>query len=543
MCGIFGGNTPLLMNNPEKLLRHRGPDQHGKVTFKIPDQTPFIFGMTRLNIVDRHDIPVPFKAKNAYIAFNGEIYNWREIRHELEKKGVAFVTHTDVEVVIHAYLKWGPACLNRFNGMFALAIWNKGELFLARDRLGKKPLFYYHDKKEGCAFGSEIKVFKDLEYEEIDVCEKLEFYFNEHTPFKNIKSLKPGEYLLYDSKSKKAHTHTWWTYPKYQGTITDKETALAEFLPLFENACSIRKVADVPVTLFLSGGIDSSLIQAMLGFKQTYTVQFSEFAKTIDEENLVKEFAELRKFKSIIIRPSQKEFEEMLPDLARHIEFPVGSFSVFPLYCLAKAARKDGFKVALSGEGADEFFNGYFRNEMLLAEDATITHYHQGAYSHLTTHYFGSRVERECRMASRGGAQDIPLLKNLFAAYWNEQAPFSHNLSAIESTFFLQPLLIMADRMSMANSLEVRNPFMDHRIVEFSTKLTPELRFNQRGKYILFEALKKVLGTDDLGILKRKEKHGLPSPVNTWFFKKNNFDRKDWNRILLGECLSQMALR
>ncbi len=201
----------------------------------------------------------------------------------------------------------------------------------------------------------------------------------------------------------------------------------------------------------------------------------------------------------------------------------MGSFSIFPLFCLAKQARANGFKVALSGEGADEFFNGYYRNELLLDEDARIERHLTGAYKHLTARYFGSRLERMSRMASRDGPNGVALLTELFGRCWDENAPFVHNMSSVEATIFLQPLLMMADRMSMGNGLEVRNPFIDYRIVEFSAKLAPEVRYGPdgRGKYILREALRRLVGNDALAITRRPTKHGLPSPVNTWLFRKN----------------------
>jgi asparagine synthase (glutamine-hydrolysing) len=543
MCGIYGGHPSLLQSNADELLFHRGPDQHGSQTFQDRRRSPLVMGMTRLNIVDRRDMPIPFTARGACIVFNGEIYNWREIRAKLEKAGIRFETETDTEVVLHAFLEWGPACLDRFNGMFAFAIWHNGELFLARDRLGKKPVFYCVEGEE-LAFASELKAFSRLEFVEVDLCERLEFYFDEHTPYRNVKSLKPGEYMIYDTATRRLRLSKWWTYPEYQGTIGDLKKGVSEFLPLFEDACRLRQIADVPVTLFLSGGIDSSLIQAFLKLETTYTVQFPEFKETINEQDLVREYAEFLKFEARMISPTREQFLDLFPYLARYIEFPVGSFSIFPLFCLARQARADGFKVALSGEGADEFFNGYYRNEMLLEENVFLGTYMAGPYKHLATRYFGSDLERQCRMASRNGINDVSLLVKSFAPLWSEGKPFAHNVSVIESCVFLQALLVMADRMSMGNSLEVRNPFMDYRIVEFSTKLVPELRYNHgRGKYILREALKQVLGTDKLGITKRPVKHGLPSPVNAWLFRRNNFERKDWNRIMLGECLRQLTLR
>src|SRR5436309_503867 len=133
MCGIYGGHPALLQSNAGQLLLHRGPDQQGSQAFQDRKGSPFLMGMTRLSIVDRRDMPIPFTARGASIVFNGEIYNWREIRTKLEKSGTRFETQTDTEVVLHAFLEWGPACLDRFNGMFAFAVWHNGELFIARD--------------------------------------------------------------------------------------------------------------------------------------------------------------------------------------------------------------------------------------------------------------------------------------------------------------------------------------------------------------------------------------------------------------------------
>jgi asparagine synthase (glutamine-hydrolysing) len=542
MCGIFGGNPRLLADDCEQRLLHRGPDQQGRQVLQDRRAEPFVMGMTRLSIIDLTRIPVPYEAGGAWITYNGEVYNWKEIRVELEQQGVQFRTHTDTEVVLQAYLRWGPQCLERFNGMFALAIWRDGEVFVARDRFGKKPLFLYTDP-DGLAFASEIKAFRRLEFREVDVCERLEFYFDEHAPFDGVTSLRPGEYALYDTATRQLTRTRWWHLPAYTGSITDLGEALDEFIPLFQDACRLRLRSDVPVTLFLSGGVDSSLIQATVKLDTTYTVQFQEFAQTIDEESLVKEYATHLGFEARVIHPSRKDFDDAFPRLARFIESPVGSFSVFPLYCLAQRARQDGFVVALSGEGADEFFNGYFRNELLLREEAAVAEYLTGDYAHLARRYFGSSLERFCRMASRNGFADLEALTGVFGPAWREELPLGHNLAVAEGAVFMQPLLVMADRMSMAHSLEVRNPFLDYRVVEFSTRLAPSLRYrNGRGKYLLREALRRLAGSDELGVVRRKVKHGLPSPVNAWLLRKNNFDRRDWNRMLLGECLRQLSL-
>jgi hypothetical protein len=181
---------------------------------------------------------------------------------------------------------------------------------------------------------------------------------------------------------------------------------------------------------------------------------------------------------------------------------------------------------------------------MLLEEDGFAAPYVSGPYQSLARRYFGSSLERFCRMASRGGPRDVEPLVQFLQPLWNVAAPLAYNISVVEASIFLQPLLVMADRMSMANSLEVRNPFLDHRIIEFSTRLVPDLRYrNGRGKYLLRQALKRLLGTTYLGILRREVKHGLPAPVNEWLLGRHSLERKDWNHMLLGECLRQFGLR
>lgn len=541
MCGIFGGAPELISKDAERLLHHRGPDQQGRVVVTAKSGRSLCIGQTRLSVVYKEDVPTPMTKGDAVIAFNGEVYNWHEVRTALEAKGHRFETPTDTEVVLAAYLEWGPACLERFNGMFAIAIWHADKLFLARDRLGKKPLFYTHSAR-GIGFASELKALRELDFAETPICTALEFYFDSYTPFTNVKSLRGGEYMLYDANTNEAKISTWWTFPEHTSEITDPNAAIDQFIDLFTDACRTRKVADVPVTIFLSGGVDSSLIQAVLKLPVTYTVQFEEFKNTINERDLVIEFAERFGFEPRIVVPTREDFLNTFADLARHIEFPVGSFSVFPLFCVARAARNDGFVVALSGEGSDELFNGYYRNELLLREDRELKPDFEGPYGTLCARYFGSPLERFCRMASRQGLAGVPLLLEYFGPLWRKQHSLAQNVSYLEATVFMQPLLVMADRLSMGNSLEVRNPFLDYRIVEFSAKLADDLKYREgHGKWILREALKRLVGPD-LGIAKRTIKHGLPAPVNQWLFKSSAFDRKDWNHVLLGECLKQLAL-
>jgi asparagine synthase (glutamine-hydrolysing) len=539
MCGIFGGAPDLVSRDAEHLLRHRGPDQQGRAMVRTSAGQPVVMGQTRLAVVYKGHVATPLVRDGTVIAFNGEVYNWRDLRGDLEALGHRFETPTDTEVVLAAYVEWGPACLDRLNGMFAIAIWHDEQLFLARDRLGKKPLFYSAGP-DGLAFASEVKCFRELDFEEVPICKALEFYFDEYTPFRNVRSVRPGEWVRWTPATNAVERRRWWTFPEPVPDVHDDDEAVDAFLDVFTDACRIRRVADVPVTIFLSGGVDSSLIQAVLGCDATYTVQFAEFEDTINERDYVVEFARARGFEPRIVMPTRDDFLTTFGDLARCIEFPVGSQSVLPLYCLARQARRDGFVVALSGEGSDELFNGYYRNELLLREDAALAADFAGPYGTLCRRYFGTPIERFCRMASRQGLAGVPLLLDAFGPLWRPERSFGQNLSLLESTVFLQPLLVMADRLSMGNSLEVRNPFLDYRVVELSTRLADHLKFRDgQGKWVVRQALRRLVGPD-LGVVRRAVKHGLPAPVNLWLFKSSAFDRKDWNALLFGECLKQL---
>ncbi len=541
MCGIFGGHELLLKNFPEEILNHRGPDQFGKLQIKLENQEPIIIGNTRLSIVDRDPINLPVRDNDWIISFNGEIYNWKDIKKKLESEGHKFITNTDTEVVLKALKFWGENALNLFNGMFAIALWDGTNLKLIRDRVGIKPIFYIHNKNR-FAFSSEIKVFKDLDFMPVEICNIMEFYFDEYTPYSNIKSIKPGEILTWNSKYNSIKTRKWWSFPDYDGSIVDEKYAVDEFINIFTSACNIRKIADVPVTVFQSGGIDSSLIQAVVKSEDTFTVEFKEYEDQIVESIYTKEMSNKLGYRNHLIIPTKEQFIKCLPKLAFHQEFQVGSFSIFPLFCLSKEAKNNGYIVALTGEGADELFNGYFRNELLINEEIAIERYKSLGYGALSKRYYGNQLNRIFKICCRTNKPSAyEQVYNLLSEIHSEDLNLYHNLAKIEFSLFIQPLLAMADRMSMANSIEVRNPFLDFRIIEFSTKLSPNLRFkNNSGKYILKLALKELLKGQDLGLLQRKVKHGLPSPVNKWLFSKESFLRDDWNNYLQSECIKQI---
>lgn len=539
MCGILGGFNTAFDERSLRRLAHRGPDQDSLHRLPVAGGT-IVLGQTRLNVVDRRNIKLPVQIGDSIVLFNGEIYNHPELRRELRGLGREFFTQTDTEVVLAAYLQWGPECLHKFNGMFAVVIWDGGKLFCARDRLGKKPLFYRH--RAGCfEFASEIKAFSDLRFAAHDLFDLFEFCFNEHTLYQDIRSLRPGHYLVFDPQSGACRATEYWNPEHFiTGAESRPREAVDTFLGLLEDSVRLRMRSDVPVSMFLAGGLDSPLIAKLSGVKESLTCQFDEFKATIDEEGYVVDLAERIGLTANMVRPTRREFFEDLPRLAYHLEMPTGSFSVFPLYRLAKAARQRGYKVILSGEGSDELFGGYVRNELLLDETSRTAGPKETHYAGMMGRYRGSDLERFCRMASRSGLSGAALMEAYLHDLWSPSRTALQNLSLIETKVFLQPLLQMGDRMCMAHGVENRCPFLDHRLVEFAFSLSDALRFRDgMGKWIVHKAAEKILppGTR---LLTRPIKDGLPTPVNQWIYGCHSFDRRNWNALMTAECIKAL---
>lgn len=540
MCGILGGLNSNFDAQSMARLRHRGPDQFS-LTQEASPWGLVTFGQARLNIVERRDIELPVKANDATILFNGEIYNHPELRRELSDLGWTFRTKTDTEVALAAYLQWGVDALTRFNGMFALAIWDGKRFFCARDRLGQKP-FFYRCGEGSFEFASEIKAFSDLAFGAQDVFDLFEFCFNEHTLYKDIDALRPGHYLIYDPQKGTCHTSVYWDIEhRVDNRIIDQRHAVDRFIELLEDAVRLRMRADVDVTLMLSGGVDSALIAHLANVEEAFTCQFEEFADTINEEYYARDLAQRLGVNLHVIRPTREQFLTDLPALAYHLETPTGSFSVFPLYRLAKACHDRGYKVVLSGEGSDELFAGYVRNELLLDDQPAESNGKRAHYAAMLSRYHGSDLDRFCRMASRSGLLGAAAMKMFLTEHWSERKSLVENICYLETRIFLQPLLQMGDRMCMAHGVEARCPFLDHRLVEFAFALDDSLRYRDGvGKWIVHEAARKLLPSGSK-VLSRPIKHGLPTPVNLWMQGRHSFDRRYWNTLMTAECIKTLA--
>lgn len=546
MCGILGGINTSFDEASLRRISHRGPDQRDLDRHRPGPDLEVSIGQVRLNIVDRNDIELPVRVTprgggpTATITFNGEIYNWIELKQELAGLGWDFRTKTDIEVALVAYLEWGPACLSRFNGMFALAIWDGSRFFCARDRMGKKP-FFYRCVGPRFEFASEVKAFSDLAFIGNDLFDLLEFCPNEHTLYRDVFSLSPGHYLIYDPAKGTLDRRGYWDIPhRFGERLRNDDEAVDRFIELLTDSVKLRMRADVPVTMFLSGGIDSTLVAKLAGIEEAFTCQFAEFKSTIDEELYAQDFADRLGIKLHVVRPTKAEFLEDLPKLAYQLEMPTGSFSVFPLYRLAKACHDAGYKVILSGEGADELFGGYARNEFLMAPSFDVTDPKIKSYLPMMRRFEGSDLDRFCRMASRSGLSGAALLKGHLSHLWSDHRSMLDNMCYVETRVFLQPLLQMADRMTMAHSIEGRNPFLDYRLVEFAFTLEDPLRHKGGvGKWIVKAAANRLLPKGCL-VLSRTVKHGLPTPINIWLQGQASFDRKYWNALMTAECIKTL---
>jgi asparagine synthase (glutamine-hydrolysing) len=552
MCGFVGGVDARFDERSLARIAHRGPDQSAFVIERAGDLA-IALGQVRLSVVDRHDVVLPQRIargdRRAVIVYNGEVYNWLELREELAELGWRFETQTDTEVVLAAYLEWGPACLSRFNGMFAFGIWDGERFFCARDRLGKKPLFY-RAVDGRFEFASELKAFEGLVFEGNDLFDLFEFCPDEHTLFRGIFSLSPGCSLTYSPSKGTLERRAYWDLPHVVGRrLHDPHEAVDRFIELLTDSVKLRMRADVPITLFLSGGLDSTILAMLGGVKKAFTCQFEEFRSTIDEELYARDFAERAGIELELVRPTREEFFADLPKLAWHIELPTGSFSVFPLYRLALAARQAGFKVALSGEGSDELFGGYVRNELLALPSVSDVDPRARTYRAMLERFEGSPLDRFCRMASRTGLAGAALMKGYLWSSWSEQRTAVDNVAYVETRLFLQALLQMSDRMTMAVGLEARNPFLDYRLVEFAFTLDDSLRIRAgvdptgaptiTGKWLVRAAAERLLPKGSLA-LERKVKHGLPTPINEWLRGRPSFDRRTWNAVLTAECMKQL---
>lgn len=568
MCGIAGyidlkpgASAPDVIERMGGALRHRGPDDSGY--FRDPFAS---LAHRRLSIVDLalgHQ-PLPNENRDLWIVFNGEIFNHADLRPALERAGHRYATHSDTETIIHAYEEYGAEAVSRLRGMFALAIWDSARktLFCARDRMGKKPFYYYWDGRL-FAFASEMKALFEhpaisRKFHQPLLAEYLAFGYvsGEQTLFSGIRKLMPGHHLTLrlGDPSPVPRIQRYWDIPVPEEAAEDRgrddESWISECRSRIEEGVRTRLMSDVPLGMFLSGGVDSSTIAALMkrmtsGPVKTFAVGYRE--AQYSELGYARQVADAIGTEHHEITVGMDEFFGKLPRLIWHEDEPITWPSSISLYFVSKLAAEQ-VKVVLTGEGSDELFAGYERYAHQLWNQRWLNRYRI--------------APKFARNAIRSAIQDFPLipgdlrrklghtflgrgeeieslfLDNFYSAfpghelsrilkgapsspydsylaYWNSRegsSDLSRLLYADQKTYLVE-LLMKQDQMSMACSIESRVPFLDHPLVEFASRVPDRLKLRGRtGKYIVKKAAEGLVPHD---ILYRK-KMGFPTPIKQW---------------------------
>lgn len=562
MCGIAGylssrkdAGLPAALRNMAHAIAHRGPDDEGFLETVTRDgQYRVGLAHRRLSIIDLSTGHQPLGNEDGsiQIVFNGEVYNFQELRAELEGKGHRFATHSDTEAIVHAYEEWGDDCVKRFRGMFAFAIWDapRERLFLARDRFGKKPLFLC-EQNGTLLFASEIKsilAFPGIT-PKVDTSAVWQYLAYRYVPapatlLRGIRKLMPGCHAVWE----KGHLiEQRYCLPPDQeplGVSRVPDDPAGTFLEKLEESVRIRMISDVPFGAFLSGGIDSSAVVGLMSRHssrpvKTFSVGFDESAYS--ELGYARTIAEQFKTDHHELTVSQDHLMEHLPSLVRFRDAPVSEPSDIPIYLLSREARKT-VKMVLTGEGSDEFLGGYpkhvfehyvrpyqvfpgFVRHGLIEPLVNALPYRfrraKTAIINLGLERFEERMPRwfgALSDAESARLVSLPIPAKTGSEYQfhtpAENSPLRRILYFDQTSWLPDNLLERGDRMTMAASLEARMPFMDHELAAFVSALPDEYRVRGRTtKWILREAMKRMLPANIL----ERPKVGFRVPVNEWF--------------------------
>jgi len=560
ICGIFDrSGNPIdqgIIGKMMATLRHRGPDGEGRF---IDGEVGL--GHRRLSIIDVDGgaQPIGNEDGSLQIVFNGEIYNFVELREELEAAGHKFATRSDTEVIVHAYEQWGKECVRRFNGMFAFALWDsiRRELFLARDHLGIKPL-YYVDLGNRILFASEIKALlqdpdcpRDVDVEALAELFTFRYVPSPKTLFKGIRKLPQGHRVTLSSRD--MEVERYWDWVPHLRDDYDEKDLIEEYRNLLDDAVRLQLRSDVPLGLFLSSGVDSGALLAIMSQHssdpvRTFTIGFEGGEKTNEVEDasaLARMFG--ARHRSMMVTPGDylKYYENYLWD----IEEPLGNETAAAFYFVSRIAHKE-VKVALTGQGADEPWAGYDRylgvklSTFYSRMPAVVT----GQLVPLLARMPG-RLERMKRGVASLSESDIltrftkiysffsaDMKRELFKGELKDQIvgdeyrsrealrrlqtdvrhldPVTQMLYIDTRASLPDDLLMVSDKTSMANSLESRVPFLDYRLIEFVESLPPDLKLKGvTGKYLHKKALEKWVPKE---VVYRKKK-GFANPIENWF--------------------------
>ena len=584
MCGITGfvrnDGKPVdeaLLGRMNEAIRHRGPDEDG---FYVNGSVGL--AMRRLAIIDLKggQQPIHNRDRTAWIIFNGEIYNYLELREKLEKLGHTFYTNSDTEAIVHAYDQYGSDCPKHLRGMFAFAIWNERdqELFLARDRVGKKPLLYSLVNGQ-LIFASEFsalllhpEVSREIEPEALDYYLSYMCIPAPLTAYRAIRKLEPGHWLRW--RKGEIQIERYWQPDFTKKLAIDEEEAGERTVEILRDAVRVRLMSEVPLGAFLSGGIDSSAVVALMS--QESSERIKTFSIGFDEQD----FSELHHARRIaehvgadhhefIVRP---DAVEVLPTLVEHYGEPYADSSAVPTYYVARETRQH-VTVALNGDGGDESFAGYeryiamgitekyrrvpaFVRESLIKETVNLIPTSPTKRSRVSSAkrmldaVSQPRVNRYARWVS---VFNDETKQPLYSEFFREQTSKANATGLLETwfkrangigildtmlltdqmTYLPNDLLVKVDIATMAVSLEARSPFLDHHVIEFAASLPPHLKARRlTTKYLLKKVLRKLLPSENLN----RRKMGFGVPIGHWF-------RGKMQPFLREVVLSDKALR
>ena len=555
MCGIVGF-TNSLTNADEVLgkmmdrIKHRGPDSEGKF---IDDN--IAMGFRRLSIIDLSDVgsqPIFNEDRTLVLTFNGEIYNFKELRGQLVKAGHKFYTATDSEVLIHGYEEWGESLLDKLRGMFAFVIYNTvtGELFGARDFFGIKP-FYYAEMDGTFMWGSEIKSFldhpafkKELNTDVLETYLTFQYSPTEDTFFKGVKKLPAAHCFTY--KGGKLKVRRYWEIKFNADNSPDLEEWVQRISDTFKNSVDAHKFADVEVGSFLSSGVDSSYVAAVADVDKTFTVGFGEDEK-YNEIGYAKEFSKYigKANYSKVISP--EEYWDNLKKIQYHMDEPLADPAAIALFFVCGLASEQ-VKAVLSGEGADEIFGGYniyhnpddmagyFRLPRALRKGVgavaeKLPHKHGVNYlirgskdldeRFIGNAYIFSEKERKEILRIKTNAPDAMAITKPFYDKVRDQDQVTQMQYLDLHLWMTGDILLKADKMSMAHSLELRVPFLDRRVMELAQQIPKKYRVNKENtKYAMRIAALKACPPQTAN----KKKLGFPVPTRVWLREEKYYN-------------------
>ncbi|MDF1549464.1 MAG: asparagine synthase (glutamine-hydrolyzing) [Bacteroidales bacterium] len=557
MCGIAGGTRLTSLNsltdnqliNMLGRIKHRGPDESG-----IYSSNDVALGSVRLSIIDIESgqQPLSNSNQNIWITFNGEIFNYIELREELQQKGYRFKTQSDTEVIVVLYEEYGINFISKLNGQFAIAIWDKRtkELLLIRDRVGIRPLFYIQKNNE-LYFASEIKGL--LEHPDIEanispqsLSQIFTFWtcLRPNTIFKDIYELPPGHYMIFSKSQIKIKAYWELDFPKENNYANlSFEEAIGNFTEILADAVKIRLRADVPVAAYLSGGIDSTVTTSLIRevapeMLQTFSVGFMD--KEYDETEYQNLASDYYSTKHTGIKINSADIAEIFPEVVWHSETPILRTSPAPMYLLSKKVRDSNIKVVITGEGADEMLAGYnifkeskirrfwanqpgskirplllkklypYISQISEANSAflkfffgyKLTETDSPIYSHILRWNNGNQIKKYFSKDLINELNGYSPIEDVISQIGKKIDGYDHLAKAqwLETNIFMSGYLLSSqgDRMAMANSVEGRYPFLDYRLIEFCNSLEPDF---------------KLKGLDEKYLLKKMAKGRIPDKI------------------------------